>query len=145
MNGVVLDTSVVLGWLHEHEPWHSQATGLMEDVAAGALEAWVAPTFRFELTNSLVRDVGRGRIDWRGVDVRLERVDMFRLPVHCQPVERAELLAICRTYGIRWPDAHQVLVAAGQGLPLVTADQRLVTALERAPVWVVSILDRPLD
>lgn len=145
MNGVVLDTSVVLGWLHEGEPWHAQATGLMRDVAAGALEAWVAPTFRSELANGLVRDVGRGRIDWPGVEVRLARVDMFRLLVHCQPIERTELLAICRTYGIRWPDAHQVLVAVRQGLPLVTADQRLVAALARAPVWVESILDRPPD
>jgi len=37
-----------------------------------------------------------------------------------------------------------VLVAVRQGLPL-TADQRLVAALARAPVWVESILDRPLD
>lgn len=143
MNGVVLDTSIVLGWLHEQEPWHDQATGLMKDAAAGTLEAWVAPTFRFELANSLVRDVRRGRIDWRGVEERLARVDQFRLPVHCQPIERTELLAICRTYGVRWADAHQVAVAEQHGLPLITADRRLVAALERAPVWVESILDRP--
>jgi len=145
MNGVVLDTSVVLGWLHQQEPWHAQAMGLMQDVAAGTLEAWVAPTFRFELTNSLVRDVGRGRLDWQGVDVRLARVDMFRLPVDCQPVERTDLLAICRAYGLRWPDAHHVLVAVRHGLPLITADQRLVATLRGKPVWVESILDRPLD
>lgn len=117
----------------------------MRDLAAGALEAWVAPTFRFELTNSPVRDAGRGRIDWQGVEVRLARVDLFRLPVHCQPMARTELLTICRSHGIRWSDAHQVLVAVRQGLPFITADQRLIAALARAPVWVESILDRPLD
>lgn len=145
MSGVVLDTSVVLGWLHAGEPWHAQAAGLMQDVAAGALEAWVGPTFRFELTNSLVRDVGRGRIDWSGVEIRLARVDQFRLPVDCQPIERGEVLGICRAYGVRWPDAHLVLVAVRRGLPLIAADRRLVAALARAPVWAESILDRPSE
>jgi len=53
--------------------------------------------------------------------------------------------AVARAYRIRWPDAHHVLVAVRQGFPLVTADQRLVAALQGKPVWVESILDRPPD
>jgi predicted nucleic acid-binding protein len=141
---VVLDTSVVAGWVLADEPWHEASLGLARDIATGALEAQVAPNLRFELNSVLVKAARRGRVTWPGLAEHLAAVDRFGLVVSCLPIADADLVATCRAYGISWADAHHALLAAGQGLPLITADQRLVSALRTSPVWVESILDRPM-
>lgn len=141
----LLDTSMVASAVLPDEPWHAQSVELLASVAKGQIEGVVAPTFAFELRSTLVRAAQRRRITWEGAAQAIATLDAMEVLTATVPLEDAGLLEICRRYGISWADAHPVLVAMHMAIPLVTADNRLVRALQGSDVWVESILDRPAE
>lgn len=141
----LLDTSMVAGAVLPDEPWHAQAVATLRSVAEGQIEGVVAPTFAFELRSTLVRAAQRRRITWEGAAQAIATLDAMELLTATVPLEDADLLEVCRRYGISWADANPVLVAIRMAIPLVTADTRLVRALQGSDVWVESILDRPKE
>ncbi len=145
MTSAVLDASVQVGWMVEDEPWHEAAVAIGAQIASGRLDVIVAPNHPFEVCNALVKAVRRRRISWVDAAGLLEQLDRFALPVTSMVFVPAEVMGICRRYGLGWGDAHHALLAKRLGLPLITADQRLVRALQGTDIWVESILDRPAD
>jgi predicted nucleic acid-binding protein len=142
---VVLDASVEVGWLLPDEPWHAAALSVAGRIAEGSLEAIVAPNTRFEVCNALVKAARRRRIGWHRVAVRIAELDAISIRVHAEPLGVAAVLAVCQEYRLGWGDAHHALLAQRLNLPLMTADQRLVRALQGSDIWVESILDQPAD
>ena len=140
---VVLDSGVLVGLVLADEPWHVRAHEVLRDVAAGLLVPMVAPNVRFDVRNALVRAARRGRIAWERVIPGLTAIDALRLPVGRIAYLDQDLVELCRSLGLAWGDAHPVLLAQRYGAALVTADRRLVRTLERVPIWVESIADRP--
>ena len=144
MNVVVIDASTVVGWLMPDEPWHSAALAVSTDIASGRLEAIVAPNLRFEVCNAIVKAARRGRIAWDGIDARFAELDRYGF-VTSEPFDGPDVVDVCRRYGLGWGDAHHALLARRLGVPLITADARLVRALQGTDIWVESIMDRPRD
>jgi predicted nucleic acid-binding protein len=144
MNAVVLDASVQMGWLVPDEPWHEAALAVASEIATGSLDAAVAPNLRFEVCNALVKAARRGRLGWAEVDRLLQELDELALEVAPAPHPQ-EVLAVCREYGLGWGDAHHALLARRLGRPLLTADRKLVDALDGSDIWVAWILDWPRD
>lgn len=145
MNAAVLDASVQVGWLLPDEPWHSACLGIADLVADGRLKAMAAPNSRFEVCDALVKAARRGRIGWHQIGERLEVLDALAVRVDPEPISIEAVLKICRDHLVGWGDAHHALVAKRSGRPLLTADQRLVRALQGSGIWIESILERPAD
>jgi predicted nucleic acid-binding protein len=145
MNAAVLDASVQVGWLLPDEPWHSACLEIADQVADGRLDAMAAPNSRFEVCDALVKAARRGRIGWHDIGERLEALDSLAVRVDPEPISIDAVLRVCRDHSVGWGDAHHAVVARRSGRPLLTADVRLVRALQGSGIWVESILDRPTD
>lgn len=145
MSQMILDTSVIVAWLLADEPSHLAALAIRQDIIDRALEPVLAMSTRFEIRNAMVRAARRVRVSWERALASIAAVDDLELRVSRHRPADPALLAICRAYGVGWGDAIQVSLAQRLGAPLITADQRLVSALRDSPVWVESILDRPID
>ncbi len=122
-----------------------QAIAVAHDIAADRLGAAVAPNFGFEVRHGLIRAVRRGRLDWPAFLPRVQAIDALELPMRITTLHDAELMSLCREYGISWGDAHHALLASSLARPLLTADRRLITSLGDSGIWVEFIGDRPLD
>lgn len=140
----MLDSSVVVAWIVGDEPWTLRALEMASDIAAGAVEAIVAPNLHFEVRGALVRSARRGRVSWGDVLPRLASLDAMSLVNARINMPDSDLLRLCRDYRLGWGDAQHALVAERLRLPLVTADDRLVRALAGSGIWVESIASRPL-
>lgn len=145
MRTVVLDASIEVGWLLPDEPWHAAALAVAERIAEGSLEAVVAQNTRFEVCNALVKAARRGRIGWGRVALRVAELDAMSIRVHEESFSIEALLGVCREHHLGWGDAHHALLARRLNAPLMTADHRLLRALQDSDIWVESILDQPED
>ena len=136
----MLDASVALG-LVLCEPWRARAQRLMATLAAGSTRFVTPWLFDLECASGLAKAVRRRRIDEaRALDHLLELLDL--------PIERfeasgieVEALLLALEHGISAYDAVYAALAAEEGLPLVTADARLVRALAGSPHTVLHLDD----
>lgn len=144
MRLVALDSSVTLAWLLRDEGLQEHALAFKADFEAGRLMPIGAAPLRFELRNGLVKGARQGRIPWDAIPHGLVAFDRWRIPIE-PPAADERLLWLCREYGLGWADAHWADAAHRLGVPLITADQRLVRALRGTPIWVEWLGDRPLD
>lgn len=144
MRGVVLDSSVVLAWALQDEGLRLHALGVQADLRAGRLVPIGAAPMPFELRNGLVKGARRERIAWEAIDAEIAAFERLGVPILAPPTDR-HLLELCRRWGLGWADAHWADLALRYGMPLVTADRRLVRALDGTPIWVEWLGDRPLD
>jgi predicted nucleic acid-binding protein len=144
MNTAVIDATVQVGWLLPDEPWHSPALAIADLIADGRLDAIAAPNSRFEVCNALVTAARRGRIEWHEIGERLATLDAVGIRVDPEPYPIDEVLRVCRDHLVGWGDAHHALAAQRSRRPLLTADARLVRALQGSDIWVESILDLPM-
>lgn len=142
MPPVALDSSVILAWILDDEGLRDQAVAVRTDIELGRLTPVGAAPLSFELRNGLVKGARRGRLAWDAIPHELAAFDRWRVRVE-PPPEEEQLLGLCRDLGLGWADAHWAELAIRLQLPLVTADQRLVRTLARAPIWVEWLGDRP--
>jgi predicted nucleic acid-binding protein len=134
----VLDASVALG-LVLGEPWRARAEHIMDSLAAGSTRVVAPWLFDLECASGLVKAVRRRRLDEaRALDYLLDLLDL--------PVDRLQSpasvfngLGLALEYGISAYDAVYVALAHEEGLPLVTADARLVRALAGSPHAVLHL------
>lgn len=131
MNGnadIVLDASVALAALLL-EPLHRQALSLIELATAEGSRCLCPDSFDAECAAGITRAVRRGRIQRESGErawVRLAALPLERHP--CQLLG-LDALRIAADSGISAYDAMYVALSKAEGLPLVTADARLVRAL----------------
>jgi predicted nucleic acid-binding protein len=139
-DGCVLDCSVALA-LVLIEPWSGRAEHLMASLAASSARIATPWLFDLECASGLIRAVRRRRLDpARALD---DLLDLLDLPIERLEASGAEVeaLLLALEYGISAYDAVYVALAAEEGLPLVTADARLVRALEGSPHTVLHLDD----
>jgi predicted nucleic acid-binding protein len=139
----VVDTSVVLAWLLADEPCHEQALAFRRILEEGAIDPVFAAPFPFEVRNGLVRAARQSRCRWERVPIEIGLLALYRPRTAPAPPDDV-LLGLCRSFGLGWADAHWVHLAARTGLPLVTADKRVVQTVPFDVAWVEWLGDRPL-
>jgi predicted nucleic acid-binding protein len=94
-----------------------------------------------ECASGLVKAVRRRRLDAaRALD---DLLDLLELPIERLGAsgEEVQALELALEYGISAYDAVYVALASEEGLPLVTADARLVRALAGSPHAVLHLDD----
>jgi predicted nucleic acid-binding protein len=138
--GCVLDSSVALALALE-EPGGEVATRLVASLSPGPARLVTPPLFDVECASGLVKAVRRGRLAVGTCSAAF--LSTLQLPVErlqsATSVFKGFELAL--KYGISAYDAVYVALAAEEGLPLVTADARLVRALAGSPHTVLHLDD----
>jgi len=128
ISDLVLDASVALAALLL-EPLHRQALSVIERATADGSRCLCPDSLDVECAAGITRAVRRGRI-------RRESGEQAWLQLVALPLERhpcrvlgMDALRIAADCGISAYDAMYVALSSAEGLPLMTADARLVRAL----------------
>lgn len=140
MTHVLIDTSVLIKWFHsegEAELWEARA--LRSAHVAGEIDAHVLDLAMYEIGNVLVR-----ALRWAASDVA-DQLDDLREVVGEPLVMTADWLRqaaiLAESHTLSFYDASWAATAAALGMPLISADQRLLHAgLAESPSQVASRL-----
>jgi predicted nucleic acid-binding protein len=138
--GCVLDASVALALTLE-EPGAAAAARLIASQAVGRARLVAPSLLDVECASGFVKAVRRGRLEAETCATAL--ISTLQLPVERlqSPASVFDGLGLALEYGISAYDAVYVALAAAEGLPLVTADARLVRALAGSPHTVLHLDD----
>jgi predicted nucleic acid-binding protein len=131
-----VDASVGAKWLFRDEEDRPAVVSLLDRYAAGEVDLVVPDLFFCEVSNAVLVAVRRKRISGEAaLEALRELKDLHLAPVSVGPLlESAFSLAL--RLGLSVYDAAYLAVSESQGVPLVTADRRLLDCdLE----WVVSL------
>lgn len=140
MTHLLVDTSVLIKWFHsEGEGELREARALLSAHIAGEVDAHVLDLAMYEVGNVLVR-----ALKWSASDVA-DQLDDLRAVVGPPLVMAAEWLrpaaTLAERHALSFYDASWAATASALGMPLVSADHRLLGAgLAELPSQVVNRL-----
>ena len=123
------------------EPESDKAEYVLRGVVSTYARVVVPPLFDAECVSGLVKAVRRVRLS---LDAAAERLlDLLSLPLERLPTASLSFdsFVLALRYGISAHDATYVALSDETGLPLVTADARLVRALAGSPHEVLLLDD----
>jgi predicted nucleic acid-binding protein len=125
---LVLDASACLPWCFQDES--TPETERLFDLAISGTRLFVPPHWPAEMLNALTRAVRRGRIGDAEVDRFLDDLAACDIVVDQRPITQQwnESLSLIRTYQLSAYDAAYLALAKHLGIPLATADGRLLNA-----------------
>ncbi len=131
-----MDASVGAKWLLPDEEDHPAASSLLDRYASGEVDLVVPDLFFSEVLNALLVAVRRKRVSGEAALAALREVEDLHLgPVSVGPLLES-LFPLALRLGLSAYDAAYLAVAESQGIPLVTADRRL---LECGLEWVIDL------
>lgn len=131
-----MDASLGGKWVLKDEEDSKEALTLLERYVVGDVKIIVPDLFFYEIGNALLVAVRRKRVPEA---TALEALQAL-MNLHLQPVPVGPMAASALTLGLRlglsFYDAAYLAVAESHGVPLVTADSRLLGA---GLPWVVGL------
>lgn len=136
--GVVVDASVALT-IVLLEPLHPQALAVLDQSAAPGSSGLCPDVFDTECAAGIVKAVRQGRL--RRDLVQRTWSSVAGLPLERHPAVEigADALQVALDHGISANDAMYVALSLSTGLPLVTADDRLVRMLSGSGYDLISL------
>ena len=140
MTTLLVDTSVLIKWFHAAgEGELAEARALRTAHLAGEVAAHVLDLAMYEVGNVLTRG-----LQWTAEDVA-NQLDDLRVICGTPLVATAEWLRDAATlatdHGLSFHDASWAAAARGLAVPLISADQRLITAgLAESPTMIAQRL-----
>ncbi|MGH9500945.1 MAG: type II toxin-antitoxin system VapC family toxin [Terriglobales bacterium] len=131
MKTFVLDASVAAKWClpAKDEPLVSQAQGLLDAYSRAEIGLIVPDLFWPELGNVLWKAVRTGRLSSSDAHSALEFLQGLNIPTYLCADFLPETLHIALFYGRTFYDSLYAALAVHSSVELITADERLATAL----------------
>jgi predicted nucleic acid-binding protein len=136
--GFVVDASVALTAVLL-EPLHSQALAVLDQSAAPGSRGLCPDVFDTECAAGIVKAVRQGRLDRDLIERAWSSVADLPLERHPTMEIGADALQVALYHGISAYDAMYVALSLSTGLPLVTADERLVRMLSGTGCELISL------
>lgn len=124
---VVLDASIVIKWFHE-EAGTDKAVKIQEQIARGEIRAIVPPLLFYEVANVLTLKAGSNIEEVISAHQVLENLPLQVVEVIHTTLEEAIRLASQHKLSVY--DAVYVALAILSGAILITADEKLVKAID---------------
>lgn len=127
MTRLLVDTSVLIKWFHDAgESELAPARAIRDGHLRGDIDAHVLDLAIYEVGNVLARALG-----WTASDVGDQLADL--LAIVGSPIVMAQgwlrrAAVIAQTHALSFYDASWAAAAAALGIPLVSADRRLLAA-----------------
>jgi predicted nucleic acid-binding protein len=140
---LLIDTSVLIKWFHSHgESEVPQARALRTAHTNGQLDAHVLDLAYYELGNVLIRALG-----WTSDDVADQLDDLTTIlgpPLVMTAAWLRRAAELAHTHALSFYDAAWAAAAHELGVPLVSADRKLLAAgLARTPTDIATRLSLP--
>lgn len=145
MTRLLIDTSVLIKWFHsDGESELPQARALRSAHVAGELDAHMLDLATYEVGNVLSR-----ALRWTGADVADQLDDLHAIlgpPLVMTPVWLRSAATLAHTHTLSFYDASWAAAAVELGIPLISADRRLLDAdLAESPTQITSRLKLSLN
>lgn len=139
MSGATLDACTIIAMLTPDHPHHRAAVATLDTLMGEDL--WVHPV---NLAEVLVPYCDRKRTDDRG-DAAIAQLRSIGVRVHEQAdwYHAADVAAVRAELRVKIPDACAVAAAWETATPLLTFDERLARAVERASLPVTLVQPVP--
>ena len=144
MTACVVDASVAAKWFlpTANEPLSAEAAALLARHAAGRLQFFAPDLLWPEVGNVLWKAVRQRRMTSKSALDAIRSLETLRIAVHPSLPVLQDAFEIARAFDRTVYDSLYVAVALVTGSPLVTADERLASALAvHLPVrWLGALL-----
>lgn len=145
MTRLLIDTSVLIKWFHsDGESELRQARALRSAHVAGAIDAHVLDLATYEVGNVLSRAVR-----WTGADVADQLDDLHAIlgpPMVMTSAWLRTAASLAHKHALSFYDASWAAAAGELGIPLISADRRLLASdLAESPTEVTSRLKLTLN
>ena len=143
MTRLLIDTSVLIKWFHsDGESELPQARALRSAHLAGEIDAHVLDLATYEVGNVLSRT-----LRWPGADVADQLDDLHAImgpPLVMTSAWLRRAASLAHTHALSFYDASWAAAADEMGIPLISADRRLLAAnLAESATEITSRLDLP--
>lgn len=135
MRPVIVDSGVLVSGFLGDEPASNEARLLVDAYGEGLLSLLAPTVLPHELTNAILKAVRRARIAQSDADDVFSKYAQFEVSL-C-PVDPAHAYGLAQRFGRSAYDAAYLALAEQEGLPLITADERLYNAVKGSLPWVV--------
>ena len=131
MAGIVIDPSLAASWCFPDERT-VQTNAVLQAIGDG-MEVSAPALWAYEVRNSVLVGVRRGRLDWTDAEAFLSSVKDLGITLK-DPVSYDALVGLAREYGLTVYDAAYLDLAIHESRPLATLDKRLMDAARKADV-----------
>jgi predicted nucleic acid-binding protein len=132
---VVVDSGVLIGAFLPDERFTSEAQFLTDAQSDGRVELVAPSLLPYDCANAALKAVRQQRIDADFAQRMLTQIEL--LGVGPVPVDPVLALKYALQFGRSAYDASYLALAEQEGVPLVTADERLYNSVRGALPWVV--------
>ena len=132
MNYLVLDASIVVGWVVDEPAPRISLTALhlLQSGTTGVVpELWY-----YEISNALITAERRGRATTQLVSSHLADIERLAAFLEVAPTTPSALVAAARQAGLTAYDAAYFELALRRNLPLATLDEKLRAAAQGAGI-----------
>ena len=123
MNEAVIDASVALAWfLPDTAKRRAFASGVLDRLMTGELNAWAPPIFVHEVAKGLVMYERRGILTAADLDQARRLLHAAAINIHPDLMSIDVLIDAAKRLHCQVYDVAYVMLAEEQGLPLLTLD-----------------------
>ena len=145
MTHLLIDTSVLIKWFHsDGESELEQARALRSAHVTGELDAHMLDLASYEIGNVLTR-----ALRWTAADVADQLDDLQTIlgpPLVMAPAWLRRAATLAHVHALSFYDASWAATAAELGIPLISADRRLLAAgLAESPSEITKRLKLTLN
>lgn len=136
MKQIVIDASVILKWYLVDEEDSQKAIGLLQLYIADELEILAPSLLEYEVINGLIIAQRRGRIKEEKLRTATEGLLNLEIKLITLSFISQGILHYSKIYNCSAYDASYLAVAENNGIPLITADERLYNTVKKDLKWV---------
>ena len=137
----VVDASVILKWYLSDEEYSQKAIGLLDKYISNKLD-FVAPSLlEYEVMNGLIIAQKRGRVEEEKILTAIDGFVNLEIKLKNLSSLYQRVIHYCKVYNFSAYDASYLSVAEEQGVPMITADERLYNMVKKDLKWVKWIGD----
>ena len=141
MNQGVIDASVALKWFLPDEAEGKKALDLLEGYLNGRVSLICPALLGYEVLNGLILAGRRGRIPKEIIEKAFEGFLQIGITIKDPFPGYSKLIRYCLQANLTAYDASYLVLAEAEKIPLITADEKLIKAVEKEIPWIIRLND----
>lgn len=136
MKAAVIDASVVLKWYLADEEHGQKAIRLLENYISNKLDLLAPSLLEYEVVNGLIIAQKRGRVKEEEIVNAIDGFASLEIKIRDISHLYSNILRYCKVYNCSAYYASYLSVAEAEGIPLITADEKLYNKIRKDLKWI---------